>query len=76
MAVDLAFRRGHGPVNAAVYRYDVILLDRDLLGVHGDEVCKLLDERGSSARVLMLTASSTVAGRGRGARPRRRRLRR
>jgi len=41
----------------------VIILDRDLPGLHGDQVCEMLVERGSSARVLMLTASSTVSDR-------------
>ena len=63
MAVDLAFDGRTALVNAAVYGYEVIVLDRDLPGVHGDEVCKLLVERGSNARVLMLTASTTVADR-------------
>ncbi len=63
MAVDLAFDGHAALLNSAVYGYEVIVLDRDLPGVHGDEVCKLLVERGSSARVLMLTASSTVADR-------------
>jgi DNA-binding response OmpR family regulator len=63
MAVDLAFDGRSALVNAAVYGYEVIVLDRDLPELHGDQVCKLLVERGSSARVLMLTASSTVADR-------------
>ncbi len=63
IAVDLAFDGRSALVNAAVYAYEVIVLDRDLPGLHGDEVCKLLVERGSGARVLMLTAASTVADR-------------
>jgi DNA-binding response OmpR family regulator len=63
MAVDLAFDGHSALVNAAVYGYEVIVLDRDLPGLHGDQVCRMLVERGSSARVLMLTASSTVADR-------------
>jgi DNA-binding response OmpR family regulator len=63
MAVDVA---GDGPgalERLAVNRYDVVVLDRDLPGVHGDEVCRriLLDDRG--CRVLMLTAASTVRDR-------------
>ena len=38
--------------------YDVVLLDRDLRGVHGDEVCKWIVERGTGQRVLMLTAAA------------------
>jgi DNA-binding response OmpR family regulator len=44
-------------------RYDVVVLDRDLPGVHGDEVCRQLVASGSGSRVLMLTAASTVAAR-------------
>jgi DNA-binding response OmpR family regulator len=43
--------------------YDVILLDRDLPVVHGDTVCTRLRENGVRARVLMLTASTTIADR-------------
>jgi DNA-binding response OmpR family regulator len=40
--------------------YDVIVLDRDLPKLHGDEVCRRLVARGSRSRVLMLTAADTV----------------
>ncbi len=43
--------------------YDVLVLDRDLPGVHGDDVCRELAGRGAQVRVLMLTASGTVADR-------------
>ena len=43
--------------------YDVILLDRDLPLVHGDVVCTKLRDNGAQARILMLTASATVADR-------------
>jgi DNA-binding response OmpR family regulator len=51
MAVDVA---GDGAValeRASVYDYDVIVLDRDLPGVHGDRVCEALVEQGGRARV-------------------------
>ena len=41
-------------------RYDVVVLDRDLPGVPGDEVCRQIVAGGSGSRVLMLTASGTV----------------
>ena len=44
----------------AVNRYDVVVLDRDLPGTHGDEVCRRLVAGPSGSRVLMLTAASTV----------------
>ena len=46
----------------AVTRYDVVVLDRDLPGIHGDEVCRRIVAGGAGSRVLMLTAASTVAG--------------
>ena len=41
----------------------MIVLDRDLPGVHGDEVCRSLQDRGSDARILMLTAAATIRDR-------------
>jgi DNA-binding response OmpR family regulator len=63
MAVDLAFDGADALVHAAVNRYDVILLDRDLPGIHGDQVCRSLAAQRSEARVLMLTAASTIRDR-------------
>ncbi|PZT71164.1 DNA-binding response regulator [Streptomyces sp. SW4] len=40
--------------------YDVLILDRDLPGVHGDEVCRRVVAQGLRTRILMLTASVTV----------------
>ncbi|UJP40185.1 response regulator transcription factor [Cellulomonas palmilytica] len=42
---------------ASVNRYDVVLLDRDLPVVHGDDVCRTLVAQGVPARILMLTAA-------------------
>jgi len=47
----------------AVTRYDVVVLDRDLPGTHGDEVCRQIVAGGTGSRVLMLTAAGTVADR-------------
>ena len=63
MAVDIAGDGGSGLANARVYEYDVIVLDRDLPVLHGDEVCKQLNIDGIRARVLMLTASGGVEDR-------------
>jgi DNA-binding response OmpR family regulator len=57
MAVDLAFDGEQALERAAVSRYDVIVLDRDLPVVHGDDVCRTLIADGSQSRVLMLTAA-------------------
>lgn len=40
-----------------VLRYDVVLLDRDLPGTHGDEVCRILNTRDDRPAILMLTAA-------------------
>ncbi len=63
MAVDLAFDGQEALDHVAEARYDVIVLDRDLPGVHGDLVCRDLAERRCPSRVLMLTAASTIADR-------------
>lgn len=63
MAVDLAYDGRDALAHAAIHRYDVIVLDRDLPAVHGDQVCRALIARHSSTRVLMLTAASTIRDR-------------
>ncbi|QOR71925.1 response regulator transcription factor [Ruania alkalisoli] len=40
--------------------YDIVVLDRDLPGVHGDEVCSRLAREHPEVRVLMLTAAGTL----------------
>jgi DNA-binding response OmpR family regulator len=60
MAVDVVFD-GHDALDhLALTAYDVVVLDRDIPGVHGDEVCKTLVAGGSPTRVLMLTAAGSV----------------
>ncbi len=63
MAVDLAFDGRDALAHVAGTSYDVVVLDRDLPGVHGDEVCRTLIADGGTSRVLMLTASGTIADR-------------
>ncbi|NUO58704.1 MAG: response regulator transcription factor [Hamadaea sp.] len=63
MAVDLAADGLDGLHKAAANRYDVIVLDRDLPGVHGDQVCTALAAGEAEARILMLTASGEAADR-------------
>jgi DNA-binding response OmpR family regulator len=63
MAVDLAFDGSDALAHTAVNRYDVILLDRDLPGMHGDQVCRSLAAQRTETRVLMLTAASTIRDR-------------
>ncbi len=62
MAVDLAFDGQEALNQSALTAYDVVVLDRDLPGVHGDEVCRSLAAAGQSA-VLMLTAAGAVEDR-------------
>jgi DNA-binding response OmpR family regulator len=59
MAVDVALDGEAGLARALVYEYDVIVLDRDLPGLHGDQVCARLVDGGGRSRVLMLTAAAT-----------------
>jgi DNA-binding response OmpR family regulator len=63
MAVDIAFDGEDALGHAAGDSYDVILLDRDLPKIHGDDVCRALVARGSRSRVLMLTAADTIEDR-------------
>ena len=59
-AVDLAQDGAEALEKTWVGTYDVIVLDRDLPAVHGDDVCRRLAAEGSLSRILMLTASGTV----------------
>ena len=59
MAVDVALDGDSGLARALVNDYDVIVLDRDLPGLHGDQVCARLVDGGGRSRVLMLTAAAT-----------------
>lgn len=63
LAVDVAYDGSAGHEMALVTRYDVIVLDRDLPGVPGDQICADLVASGALTRVLMLTASGSVADR-------------
>src|SRR5271156_2727953 len=60
MAVDVALDGAAALDRLAVNRYDVVVLDRDLPGVHGDDVCRALVAERSQTRVLMLTAAMSV----------------
>src|SRR5690349_5819400 len=59
-AVDLARDGAEALEKTWVSAYDVVVLDRDLPAVHGDDVCRQLVGAGSASRILMLTASGTV----------------
>jgi DNA-binding response OmpR family regulator len=63
MAVDVAFDGSEAVEKASVNQYDVVVLDRDLPVLHGDDVCRTLVSESSSARILMLTASGAIEAR-------------
>jgi DNA-binding response OmpR family regulator len=60
MAVDLVHDGEEAMRSLGVFDYDVVVLDRDLPRVSGDEVCRRLSERAERPRVLMLTAAGSV----------------
>ena len=63
MAVDLVWDGAAALERTSVNRYDVVVLDRDLPVLHGDEVCRALIAERYRARVLMLTAATTIEDR-------------
>lgn len=63
MAVDVAYDGDAALQRLAINDYDVVVLDRDLPVVSGDEVCASLIDSGIDTRILMLTAASAVTQR-------------
>jgi DNA-binding response OmpR family regulator len=63
LAVDVAHDGSVALEKARLVAYDVVVLDRELPGVHGDVVCRELHEDGAGPRILMLTASGSVEDR-------------
>jgi two-component system response regulator VanR len=60
LAVDIAADGDGALFKARVHPYDVIVLDRDLPGTHGDDVCRALNREQPETKVLMLTAARGV----------------
>lgn len=60
MAVDVVYDGAAASEHLAVHDYDVLVLDRDLPEVHGDDICRELAQAGARTRILMLTAASSV----------------
>jgi DNA-binding response OmpR family regulator len=60
MAVDLAPDGSDALIKARIVRYDVLVLDRDLPGVHGDEVCRTVRMERPDTGILMLTAAGEL----------------
>jgi DNA-binding response OmpR family regulator len=63
LAVDVAYDGDAALERIGVNDYDVVVLDRDLPQVHGDDVCRAVVDAGGEARVLMLTAAAAVRDR-------------
>jgi DNA-binding response OmpR family regulator len=63
LAVDVVFDGHDALAHLATTSYDVVVLDRDIPGVHGDDVCRAIVDQGSRSRVLMLTAAGAVEDR-------------
>jgi len=62
-AADVALDGRDGLQKALVNDYDVIVLDRYLPGLHGDEVCRRLVQEETHARIIMLTAARSIRDR-------------
>ncbi|MEU1407925.1 response regulator transcription factor [Streptomyces sp. NPDC005728] len=60
-AVDVVHDGEAAMERLAVNAYDVMVLDRDLPRLHGDEVCRRIVASGTDVRILMLTVSTTIA---------------
>ena len=60
IAVDVALNGTDALSHLAVARYDVVVLDRDLPGVHGDDICRKIVSEEAESRILMLTAAGSV----------------
>jgi DNA-binding response OmpR family regulator len=63
MAVDAVYDGSEALSHLAQTRYDVVVLDRDLPGVPGDEICRRLAAGRSPSRILMLTAAGSLTDR-------------
>ncbi len=63
MAVDAALDGLEAAAKIGVNAYDVVVLDRDLPGIHGDTLCQMIADRDERAMVLMLTAAGDPADR-------------
>ncbi len=57
MAVDVAYDGLEAATKLDINPYDVVVLDRDLPGLHGDTICRVITDGDKPVMVLMLTAS-------------------
>jgi DNA-binding response OmpR family regulator len=63
MAVDIAHDGLDAAAKLDLNTYDVVVLDRDLPGIHGDTLCQMIAERDQRVMILMLTAAGTPSDR-------------
>jgi DNA-binding response OmpR family regulator len=63
MAVDVAYDGREAAAKLDVNAYEVVVLDRDLPGMHGDALCRMITERDDPVMILMLTASGSPGDR-------------
>ena len=66
IAVDIAYDGNEAIAKVNVNPYDVVLLDRDIPGIHGDELCQIITHRDDPPMILMLTAAGGPADRVKG----------
>jgi DNA-binding response OmpR family regulator len=59
MAVDVAYDGHEAAAKLDLHPYDVVLLDRDLPGIHGDTLCQMITASADPSMILMLTAAGT-----------------
>lgn len=63
MAVDVAYDGREAAAKLDLHPYDVVVLDRDLPGIHGDTLCRMITTSADPAMILMLTAAGTPTDR-------------
>ena len=63
MAVDVAYDGHEAAAKLDLHPYDVVVLDRDLPGIHGDDLCQMITASPDPAMILMLTAAGTPTDR-------------
>jgi DNA-binding response OmpR family regulator len=63
IAVDVAYDGHEAFAKVSVNSYDVVLLDRDLPGIHGDQLCRIITHSEDPPMILMLTAAGAPADR-------------
>ncbi|MCA2226442.1 response regulator transcription factor [Nonomuraea aurantiaca] len=63
MAVDITYDGLSAAAKLELTEYDVVVLDRDLPGLHGDTLCQMISERPDRPMVLMLTAAGAPGDR-------------